>query len=473
MSRNSEISRLRLLLVEDDDKLRTLLREELEENDYTVMEAQCLEDGLRLLREATPDLVVTDLRLPDGRGDQLLEKSMQYALPPPVVLITAFGQVDEAVAALLQGAADFLTKPLDVDHLLLRLERIRELQALRRQLEELQQAESGPKTVPSGAGAVRLGQSPAWRQIENQLPRIARTDDPVLITGPSGTGKELVARALHQLSPRAENPFIPINCAGLPENLLESELFGHSAGAFTGADRTREGLFFAARGGTLLLDEIGEMPLEMQAKLLRVLQEKRVRSVGDDREKPVDVRILASTNRVLEKQIEQGAFRRDLYYRLETFHLTLPPLRERPEDIDLLAAHFLSQAAEELDKKLSGISEAAMEILRAYNYPGNVRELHNIIRRAVAFTESRSIQLRDLPDKLRRATAESTTQAFPGEWVSMDTMRRRYARQVVEHCQGNKQKAARILGVSRPTLYTLIDDEKQVKKPENELVDEG
>jgi len=448
---------LRVLLVEDDERLRKFLSEELGENHYEVIEADCLSSGIDLFRKELPDLVISDLRLPDGRGDKLLEWAMELPIPPPIVLITAFGQVDEAVQALQKGAADFLTKPLDVDHLLLRLERIREVKSLREQVNRL----TNPVREETEEDYPRIGKSPAWQQIEKQLPQIAKTDDPVLITGPSGSGKEVIARAIHRMSPRAKNPFIPINCAGLPENLLESELFGHTAGAFTGANKARQGLFFAAEGGTLLLDEIGEMPMEMQAKLLRVLQEKKVRSLGADREHPVNVRILASTNLDLEKQIRQNAFRNDLFYRLEIFHLALPSLRERPEDIEMLAAHFLSQTAEELNIPLKGISEQALAVLKNYDFPGNVRELINILRRAAAFTQSDTIQVQDLPNKMRQLpTRDFHPSLLPREWVPLETLRKSYAQLVLDHCDGNKQKAAKILNVSRPTLYNLLSSEK-------------
>jgi DNA-binding NtrC family response regulator len=444
-----------ILLVEDDAPLRSFLKEELEDNHYRVHEAETLSQGRDLLVEQIPDLVLSDLKLPDGKGDALLETARNLPVPPPVILVTAFGQVDEAVDALRQGAADFLTKPLDIDHLLLRLERTLEVQSLR-------------KEVASSAGRVDevtdsrelpiLGKSPVWKQIEKQLPQIARTDEPVLITGPSGVGKEVVARRIHDLSPRRDKPFIPVNCSGLPDNLLDSELFGHEAGAFTGADKPRKGLFLSADGGTLLLDEIGDMPMEMQTKLLRSLQERKIRPVGSDLEKSVNVRILASTNRELETQIQEGAFREDLFYRLETFHLKLPPLAERTEDIEWLAGRFIMDAGRDLQKSVEGISENALESLKAYPFPGNVRELMNIIRRAVAFSSEEMIHLNDLPEKLRE-TARPDREGFrlEGGLVSLEIIRQQYARHVLQACKGNKREAARILKVSRQTLYNLIE----------------
>ncbi|MFO7724514.1 MAG: sigma-54 dependent transcriptional regulator [Oceanipulchritudo sp.] len=450
------MTKTRVLLVEDDASLRAFLEEELEESGFAVLEAGTLAEARRALLENGPDLVLSDLKLPDGRGDALLLSARELPVPPPVILVTAFGQVDEAVDALRRGAADFLTKPLDMDHLLLRLERTIEVQNLRKAVAanagKAEKQETPEKLAP-------LGKSPVWRQIEKQLPQIARTDDPVLITGPSGVGKEVVARRIHMLSERRDKPFIPVNCSGLPDNLLDSELFGHQPGAFTGAEKARKGLFLTADGGTLLLDEIGDMPMEMQTKLLRTLQEAKIRPLGADEEKPVNVRILASTNRVLEKQIQEGAFREDLYYRLETFHLKLPALADRSEDIEWLAGQFISDAAGDLGKSVEGISENALKLLKAYPFPGNVRELVNIIRRSVAFSTGRLIGVNSLPEKLRQS-AHPDREGFhlDGSLVPMETLRQGYARHVLAVCDGNKREAARILKVSRQTLYNLIGE---------------
>ena len=449
-----------ILLVEDDDSLREFFREELEENGYAVREASSVAQAVELLPGEIPDLVLSDVKLPDGQGDSLLANARNFPVPPPVILITAFGQVEEAVEALRQGAADFLTKPIDVDHLLLRVERALEVLHLRREVSasgktKKQRGRSGELPV--------LGKSPVWRQIEKQLASIAATDDPVLITGPSGSGKEVVARRIHELSTRRNHPFVPVNCSGLPGSLLDSELFGHRSGAFTGADRARTGLFPSADGGTLLLDEIGDMPLEMQTKLLRSLQEGRIRPVGADEEIPIDVRVLAATNRNLEEEIEKGSFREDLFYRLETFHLEIPALRERTEDIEWLAGLFIAEAAQELGKPVEGISEGALHVLKAYSFPGNIRELKNILRRAVAFSGETLLSVNDLPEKLRQqrapATEASSSFGVGKDLLSMEEVRRRYAGYVLSRCSGNKRETARILEVSRQTLYTLLKRE--------------
>lgn len=442
-----------LLLVEDDASLRAFLTEELEENRYEVEAVGTLQEAIARLQTHLPDIVLSDLRLPDGRGDSLLEAVRTIPVPPPVVLITAFGQVDDAVDALRRGAADFLTKPLNVEHLLLRLDRLNEVRHMRQEVRMMRELS---ETVEPGAGVER-GRSPVWRQIEKQLARIAMTDDPVLITGPSGAGKEVVARSLHRLSPRSARPFVPVNCSGLPENLLESELFGHHAGAFTGAAKPRKGLFAAAEGGTLLLDEIGDMPVEMQTKLLRALQEKRIRPLGSDHEKTVDVRIIAATNRDLGEHIRNGSFREDLFYRLETFHLELPALRDRPEDIEMFVARFIAESSKELDSEVNGIEARALQLLKGYRFPGNVRELKNIIRRAVTFAEGPLIKIADLPEKLREVpTGETEAFQFQPHLLSMDEMRRSYARFALERCEGNKRRTAQHLQISRHTLYSLL-----------------
>ena len=449
-----------ILLVEDDHSLREFFREELEENGYAVREASSVAEAVELLSGEIPDLVLSDVKLPDGQGDSLLANARNFPVPPPVILITAFGQVEEAVEALRQGAADFLTKPIDVDHLLLRIERALEVLHLRREV-----SASGKTKKQSGRSGELpvLGKSPVWRQIEKQLASIAATDDPVLITGPSGAGKEVVARRIHELSTRRNHPFVPVNCSGLPGSLLDSELFGHRSGAFTGADRARTGLFPSADGGTLLLDEIGDMPLEMQTKLLRSLQEGRIRPVGADEEIPIDVRVLAATNRNLEEEIEKGSFREDLFYRLETFHLEIPALRERTEDIEWLAGLFIAEAAQELGKPVEGISEGALHVLKAYSFPGNIRELKNILRRAVAFSGETLLSVNDLPEKLRQqrapATEASSSFGVGKDLLSMEEVRRRYAGYVLSRCSGNKRETARILEVSRQTLYTLLKRE--------------
>lgn len=433
-------------VIEDDPALQELLVEELEAEGYKVTAWGSIE---AFKKSVTPlDLVISDIRLPGLSGLSLLESLKNEENSPALLLITAFGTVDQAVDALKQGADDFLTKPLDVEHLLLSVKRILEHRSLQRELKRYRQQQKGPGGL--------VGQSPSMRKLYDQIERIAPADGSVLITGESGTGKELVAKALHQLSDRAEQSFQAVNCAGIPAELMESEFFGHTAGAFTGAQKKRQGLLKQADGGTLLLDEIGEMPMALQAKLLRVLQEGTIRAVGSDEEETVNVRILAATHQNLEQQVEDGRFRQDLFYRLETFSLRVPPLRERGEDIERLANFFLQQLQKNSDKTVRSISPAALEQLYRYRFPGNVRELQNAIERAFTFSRDDKIAVEDLPQRILDSEHESEVD-YGTEWPTLDEYQNQYIRKVLSHAEGNKSKAAEILGVTRRTLYRWLE----------------
>lgn len=461
----------RVLIVEDETALRELLRDELKDDGYEVLTAESAEGAVDLLASERIDLVVSDLRLPGADGLALLERTRTMEHPPAFIIITAFGTIDQAVSALQRGADDFLTKPLDLDHLSVRVARVLETRRLRDELLRYREA-MGP---PDFHGMV--GRSSVMMDLFRDLERIARGHGPVLLQGESGTGKELAARAIHAESPRADEPFMAVNCAGIPESLLESEFFGHVKGAFTGATSTRAGLFQQADGGTLLLDEIGEMPSGLQAKLLRVLQEGEVKPVGSDRNTPVDVRIIAATHRELtaEESEQEGArLRRDLYYRLETFRLVLPPLRERVGDVDLLAARFVQRHAVRLDRTPPELGVEFLEVLRAYDFPGNVRELENLVERAVTFCEGGRLEPRHLPARVR----EHASGAIPSgngasapelgaagslvakdEIVPLKELERRYVQHVLEQVDGNKRRAAALLGIGRRTLYRKLDGE--------------
>ncbi|MHA7811124.1 MAG: sigma-54-dependent transcriptional regulator [Marinobacter adhaerens] len=443
----------RILLVEDDASLSLLLAEELELDGYQVVRAGSVHEGCEHAVSNAPDLVVSDLRLPDGDGLEILKSLQAQGQSLPFVIITAFGTVDQAVEALKAGADDFLTKPLSTDHLRLKIRRLLAQADLSRQLDQLRSVDGKDHSL----GLV--GESESIVKLRSEIRQVARSHAAVLIDGESGTGKELVARAIHRESDRRDSPFLAVNCAGIPSDLMESEFFGHEAGAFTGARQARKGLFAEADGGTLLLDEIGEMPLALQAKLLRVLQEGCVKPVGADQEESVDVRILASTHVDLQQAVSAGGFREDLYYRLETLSLNVPPLRDRDDDVELLAMHFLREASGRHGRGFMKLSEVTLRTLMDYPFPGNVRELSSAIERAVTFCEGDTIQPDHLPDRIRKRQAEVAGQSplrhsdKLSEWPTLEKMQQDYVRQVMNAVDGNKRRAAQILGINRRTLY--------------------
>ncbi|MBD3641289.1 MAG: sigma-54-dependent Fis family transcriptional regulator [Marinobacter sp.] len=448
-----------ILLVEDDQSLGQLLAEELEMDGYRVQITGSVGSAVQCLDEVSPDLVVSDLRLPDGDGLQILGRLQSEGGNVPFIVITAFGTVDQAVEALKAGADDFLTKPLSTDHLRLKIRRLLAQADISRQLAEIKGREQGDSTFGL------LGDSHAMDRLRAEIRQVARSQAAVLINGESGTGKELVARAIHQQSDRKDMPFLAVNCAGIPAELMESEFFGHEAGAFTGARQSRKGLFAEADGGTLLLDEIGEMPMALQAKLLRVLQEGRIKPVGADQEEPVDVRILAATHVDLHRAVSEGGFREDLYYRLETLAIKVPPLRERGDDIDLLAMHFLRDAARRQGRGFMKLSEVTSRLLMDYPFPGNVRELASAMERAVTFCEGDTVQPEHLPDRIRKRRAEVAADPAPAgdgnlaRWPTLEQLQQDYVSRVMDAVEGNKRRAAQILGINRRTLYRWLENQ--------------
>lgn len=449
------ISPYQLAVVEDDPALLELLQEELTSQGYQVTACGSAEDFLALGAEHSFALVISDIRLPGIDGLQLLQRLKQQPEPPALLLITAFGTVRQAVNALKQGADDFLTKPLDLEHLALSVQRLLAHKALQHEVQQLRQwQQDGP------AGLV--GKSRAMRRLYQQINQVAPAQGAVLILGESGTGKELVARAIHEQSNRSTQPFIAVNCAGIPAELMESEFFGHTAGAFTGARNQRAGLFKEADGGTLLLDEIAEMPLLLQAKLLRILQEGTIRPVGSDQEISIDVRILAATHQDLEQKVANGEFRADLFYRLETFSLQIPALRERADDLELLAMHYLQQLQQKHARPVNGLSQDALDCLYRYPFPGNVRELQNALERAYTFASGSDIEPVDFPARIQSYQPETTTDINPEvstSWPTLHQLQQSYVRQVLQHTSGNKQKAAQLLGVTRRTLYRWLEQD--------------
>lgn len=443
----------RILLVEDDEDTVTLLRDALVRRGFEVSTQSLGVQAAQALKEGDYDVVVTDVQLDGMSGIELCSHVAEHRPDVPVVVVTAHGNLDTAVASIRAGAYDFITKPIAVDSLVLTLNRAINHRQLKTEVVKLRQVVEKHKRL----GDI-IGDSPAIRRVFDLIERVADSEASVLITGESGTGKELVARAVHSRSSRAAAPFVAINCAAMPATLLESELYGHVRGAFTDAKQSRQGIFLQASGGTVFLDEVAEMPLEMQAKLLRVLQERKVRPVGGDSEVAFNVRLITATNRDLESETEAGRFRSDLYYRINVVHIPLPPLRVRREDILVLAQHFLRSYATSEGKAVVGIGSAAARKLLEYDWPGNVRELENCIERAVALTRMSEIGVDDLPDKIREHRNNQIVLSTDNlaELSTLAEMEQRYIRHVLSAAGGNKSQAARILGLDRRSLYRRL-----------------
>ena len=440
-----------ILLVEDKDSLRTMLRHALEAQDHTVIEARDQPEAVAALQTVRPGVVLSDLRLPIGDGFGVLRAAKDLDPELPVIVMTAFGSIQDAVAAMREGALDFLAKPVDPDHLLLMVERAlaqRRMSTENILLKEELAARRGAPNI--------VGEDPRLKQVTIALQRAAGTDTTVLLEGESGTGKELFARALHALSPRGDGPFVAINCAAIPETLLETELFGHEKGAFTGASNRKPGKFELAHRGTLFLDEIGELPLSLQAKILRALEEKRFERVGGTALLQVDVRVVAATNRNLRQAVAARQFREDLFFRLAVFPITIPPLRERQSDIPMLARYFIERFCRDLNKKPLSFAPSAVEEMQNYQWPGNVRELQNCIERAVILTEGDTIHARHLSLSFRDPAPAA---ADDSPWAHIDLsgtmsaattrvvaeVERRKIEQAMAEAGGNRAKAAEVL----------------------------
>jgi two-component system response regulator HydG len=444
----------RVLLVDDDRDMCRLLAASLATKGFDVTWRTSGPDALDALAQRDMDVVLTDFDMTGMSGVELCEQITSNRPDVPVALLTAYGSVETAISALRAGAYDFVPKPAEIETLTQVLERAIQRRALRGTLQRI------PAAVEPGAFDDLLHASPSMQRVADLLQRIAGSDATVLITGESGTGKELVARALHARGPRKNGPFVAVNCAALPEALLESELFGHVRGAFTDARTSRTGLFLQAEGGTLFLDEIGELPLPLQPKLLRALQERAVRPVGGDTELPCNVRLVAATNRNLDTAVRERRFREDLYFRINVIHVELPPLRTRGDDVLLLAQHFLERHAAQTGKPVSGLSLGAAEALRSYAWPGNVRELQNCIERAVALARYDHLVVDDLPESVTQAGRSQVQPAMLDDdsagFTSLDEVERRYLLRVLDAVRGNKTVAARTLGLDRKTLYRKL-----------------
>jgi len=433
------MSRGSILVVDDERSLREFLTILLEQEGYAVTTAETVASGIERVLGGTFDLVMCDLKLPDGSGLEVLEEARRRQVSCPFIIITAHTTPQHALDALRAGAAEYLSKPFNVDDLKLILAKLVQRESTTEDHVE----------VPDF-----IGSSPAIRRILEMVPRLAATPSTILITGESGTGKELLARAIHAFSAHANGPFLSVNCGALPEGLLESELFGHVHGAFTGAVRDHAGLFAEAEGGTLLLDEVGELTPPTQVKLLRVLQERRVRPVGSSQETEVDVRVLAATNRDLEEAVKERGFREDLFYRLNVLHLHLPSLRQRGEDLPQLARHFVERTCAAFSTPAKRLTPDALRVLQAYPWPGNVRELENIIERTVALEASEIISSGSLPEHLRGDPGGPPIEqsSLPEEGLDLeeylDNMRLSLMRQALEKTGGQQKKASELLRMS-------------------------
>ena len=443
----------RVLIVDDEPEMCRLIEADLGRRGFAVSWFVTAEQGFAALAKAPFDVALTDLRMPGVDGIELCRRIVANRPGLPVVVMTAFGSLETAIAAMRAGAYDFITKPIDLNLLAFALDRAIQHHALHQQVATLSEAVERTRRFDDLIGA-----SPLMQRLYEQITCVADSEASVLVRGENGTGKELVARSIHRRGRRQGGPFVPVNCAAVPEAFLESELFGHVGGTSTDAQPNRKGLFIQAEGGTLLLDEIADLPLALQPKLLRVLEDRKLRSAGGEEETPVNVRVIALTNRDLETAIEEGRFREDLFFRINVVSIELPPLRTRGTDILLLTQHFLQNFAARDGKSVTGITDAVAERLMAYDWPGNVRELRNAIERAVALTRVNQITVEDLPEKIRsyRGSTILLSGQDPTELAPMEEVERRYILHVLKSVGGNRTLAARVLGLDRKTLYRKL-----------------
>ncbi len=467
-----------IVVLDDEENMGTILSRILQMEGYHVTPFSDPVKAVEHVKATPPDLVITDMRMPELTGMDVLKATLEASPETNVIVMTAYATVEKAVECMRAGAFDYITKPFKSDELVLTVSKAVAHTRLLRENESLTET----LNRQTGMDVAMVGESPAMHQIEELVSRVAPTDSAVLIRGESGTGKELVAKAMHQRSRRRKKRFVAINCASIPENLLESELFGHEKGAFTGADRTKMGMFELATGGTLFLDEIGELPLSLQAKLLRVLQEREIQRVGGVHTIPVDIRLVAATNRSLRRAIAAKEFREDLYYRLNVIEIKLPPLRERTGDVGVLARHLLEKICRRMHRPVLKISQEAIEALEQYAFPGNVRELENIIERCVVLCDCDTIEVEDIPQEIRRAVEYGLDNeafqsggypaitgaerpavsggdgaALPEFREARDSFEKEYLQRALASAKGNVSEASRMTGLSRRHFYEKME----------------
>jgi len=447
-----------VLVVDDEPAIRQVVAAQLRKAGHSVEQASDGEAAMERLAKGDLDIVLCDIKLPGLSGIELLRQARATGIDTAFIMMTAFASVDTAIEAIKAGAADYMIKPLNNEELLHRLTKVGELGGLRAENRVLRRLVLGVNQEVFGFN------SPAMREMEHMAAKVARTNSTVLITGESGTGKGVVARLIHQQSPRADGPFIPVNCGAIPENLVESEFFGHTRGAFTGADKVRKGLFLEANGGTIFLDEIGELPHSLQVKLLHVIEEKAVRPVGSEVARPVDVRIIAATNRDLGEMVAQGKFREDLYFRLSVFHINVPPLRERRDDLSALIRFLLQRNTRRMGSTTTQISldPGVEEMLVNYDWPGNVRELENVIDRVLVMADSGRITLADLPPQITKITQPAVPEAGLQLSGTLREQVRKYEVAVilktVQEAGGDRRAAAQQLDIGLSSLYRKLEE---------------
>ncbi len=440
-----------ILVADDEEEIRNSLSIVLREEGFRCTAVADGEEAIKALKEHSFDILVTDLKMPKADGIEVLEQAMQRSAETLTIIITAHATVETAIQALRKGASDYILKPLDFDEVILRIENllkqkklVQENKYLREQIDQ----EFNFNHI--------IGESPAMKEVYRMVKRVSNANSNVLITGPSGTGKELVARAIHSNSPRSSKPFIAINCGAIPKDLMESELFGHKKGAFTGAISDKDGVFVAANKGTVFLDEVGEIPVDQQVNLLRVIQEREVKPIGSNQMISFDTRIIAATNKNLEEEIEKGNFREDLYYRLNVVEIPLPTLQKRKEDIPLLAHHFIKKYSRELNRPVKGISSEAIGALMSYDWKGQVRELENIIERSVLLGDGDFITPDDLPGSIQKSSNDYEYDADTLD-DAVQTFEKHHILSVLKRTEGNKAEAARLLGIDPSTLYRKME----------------